>query len=96
MNRLARSLGSLLLGCTVLALPVAALAEYPDKPIRLIVPQAPGSATDVVGRVLAEAMGMAVLAVTATLPPAMTEPDAGDFEVVDDGQFAKQATRLNS
>src|SRR6185369_4954260 len=29
-----------------------ALAEYPDKPIRLIVPQAAGSATDTVARIL--------------------------------------------
>jgi tripartite-type tricarboxylate transporter receptor subunit TctC len=30
-----------------------AFAEYPDKPIRFIVPQAPGSATDTVSRILA-------------------------------------------
>jgi len=53
MTRLTRSLGSLLLGCTVWALPIAAFAEYPDKPIRLIVPQAAGSATDTVARILA-------------------------------------------
>ena len=35
------------------SLPTAALAEYPDKPIRFIVPQAPGSATDNVARVFA-------------------------------------------
>ena len=29
-----------------------AVAQYPDKPIRLIVPQAPGSATDTVARIL--------------------------------------------
>ena len=39
------------------ALPTAALAEYPDKPIRLIVPQAPGSATDNVARVFANEFG---------------------------------------
>ena len=57
MNRLTRSLGSLLLGCTVWALPIAAFAEYPDKPIRLIVPQAAGSATDTVARILAAELG---------------------------------------
>ncbi|MEW6452314.1 MAG: tripartite tricarboxylate transporter substrate binding protein [Pseudomonadota bacterium] len=39
------------------ALPTVALAEYPDKPIRLIVPQAPGSATDNVARVFANDFG---------------------------------------
>jgi tripartite-type tricarboxylate transporter receptor subunit TctC len=34
-------------------LPGPARAEYPDKPIRLIVPQAAGSATDTVARILA-------------------------------------------
>ena len=57
MNRLTRSLGSLLLGCTVWALPIAAFAEYPDKPIRLIVPQAARSATDTVARILAAELG---------------------------------------
>ncbi|CAM3388998.1 Bug family tripartite tricarboxylate transporter substrate binding protein [Paracidovorax anthurii] len=39
----------------ICALPLAALA-YPDKPIRLIVPMAAGSITDVVARTLADAM----------------------------------------
>ena len=55
--RLTRSLVSLLLGCAALALSSAARAEYPDKPIRLIVPQAAGSATDTVARILAAELG---------------------------------------
>ncbi len=35
----------------------AAAAQYPDQPIQLIVPQAAGSATDTVARMLAAALG---------------------------------------
>jgi len=38
-------------------LPAAARAEYPDHPIRFIVPQAAGSATDTVARLLAADLG---------------------------------------
>ena len=37
-----------------------AVAEYPDRPIRLIVPQAPGSATDTIARILAAEVGKEV------------------------------------
>jgi tripartite-type tricarboxylate transporter receptor subunit TctC len=45
---------ALLLACLICVLaPGPAAAEYPDRLIKLIVPQAPGSATDVLARVLA-------------------------------------------
>jgi tripartite-type tricarboxylate transporter receptor subunit TctC len=40
-----------------LVLSVAARADFPDKPIRLIVPFAPGGVTDTSGRLIAEALG---------------------------------------
>src|SRR6476661_6471787 len=51
-----RKLG-LVLTLTACAFASAAAAEYPDKPIRLIVPQAPGSATDTVARILGAELG---------------------------------------
>jgi tripartite-type tricarboxylate transporter receptor subunit TctC len=46
-----------LLACV---LATAAAADYPDKPIRLIVPQAAGSATDTVARILGAELGKEV------------------------------------
>lgn len=47
----------LALSSLVLTLLQPAWAQYPDKPIRMIVPQAPGSATDTAARILATALG---------------------------------------
>ncbi len=56
--------GRLLAACLAFAAAGAA-AQYPDRPIRFIVPQAPGSATDTVARILSpelsKALGQAVV-----------------------------------
>src|SRR5215468_8605954 len=51
-QRLARIVSAFLVAGVIGLLPIAARAEFPDKPIRLIVPQAPGSATDTLARLI--------------------------------------------
>ena len=46
----------LLLAWLLLGAATGAAAQYPDRPVRLIVPQAAGSATDTVSRILAPEM----------------------------------------
>lgn len=58
VNTLRRSLLACLLALGFAATP--ALAAYPEKPIRLIVPYPPGGATDVIGRIVAQQLGDAL------------------------------------
>ena len=50
---------SSLLGA-MLALPAAAQSNYPNKPIRMIVPLAAGSAVDVAARMVAQKMSLSL------------------------------------
>lgn len=75
MNKLNIITPALLLAFTG-ALPVAQAAEYPDRPIRIIVPFTPGGSTDIlarmIGQKLTEAWGQQVIAAEIT---AKSNPD---------------------
>jgi tripartite-type tricarboxylate transporter receptor subunit TctC len=55
--RLATPRRALLAGAALLAAPRAARANWPDRPIRLVIPFGGGGQTDIVSRVTAEALG---------------------------------------
>src|SRR5437868_12949908 len=53
MRRLAYLVGATILGAATLAVSMPARAEYPDKPVRIVVPVAAGGGVDVMARLLA-------------------------------------------
>lgn len=46
--------------CALFAVPAVAADDYPERPIRLIVPFSPGGGTDITARILAEPLGQAL------------------------------------
>lgn len=50
-------LRTIALGCAVLAAAPAVAQQWPSKPVTVVIPAAPGGATDILGRVVAEELG---------------------------------------
>ena len=55
-----RAWSSALIGLCLLASPAAAQSDYPSKPVKIIVPSAPGGGTDIAARVLAQHLSQAM------------------------------------
>ena len=74
-----------LLVLLALVLPLAAQAQYPNKPIRLVVPFPGGSATDTVARILANSVSQSIG------QPLVVENKAGADGAIAAGEVAKAA-----
>ena len=55
-----RAWSSALIGLCLLASPAGAQSDYPSKPVKIIVPSAPGGGTDIAARVLAQHLSQAM------------------------------------
>ncbi|WP_081471098.1 tripartite tricarboxylate transporter substrate-binding protein [Alicycliphilus denitrificans] len=69
----------------ILALPLAARAEWPERPIKIIVPFPPGNSSDVAMRLLGEKLS------TRLGQPVIIDNKVGAGGIVGTGQAAKAA-----
>lgn len=62
---------------TLLGVAPAPAADYPSRPITLVVPLSVGGSTDVIGRIIAQGMGEALgQTIVVETPPAPAAPSA--------------------
>src|SRR5882724_11529075 len=73
------------LACALALLPGLALAEYPDKPIRLVVPYSPGGTTDIMARTLQEPLSKILR------QPVIVDNKAGAAGAIGTAQVAQAA-----
>jgi tripartite-type tricarboxylate transporter receptor subunit TctC len=83
MTHLLRALAAVL--CLILSVPAAWAQGYPSKPVRIVIPWAPGGGNDIIGRYLGEKLSQAIG------QPVVIDNRAGQSGVIGADHVAKSA-----